>query len=421
MEPVVEEIEITISAEEQVTQELPHPHTTESVEDHGAAAPRGRNVTKGPTDAAELKLLHGKDRSNKLQSLRVTRNAAVKIVVKNTGKLRDACQSVLTLHDQLHELKDGVKDDNLATTTIYTVDNNGHRRDLCGQLDQLVDQYKARCTEVRNAGRQNDPELFKHAAVVGYGACAPSSSFQVFEWEHTKLTAFAAEFKDIYMAMFTNADEGENRLKSKGNQHYKKRPREEDEEDGGHVDRVDKLKRARRSAFETRSRVNEALKRQTIRLFERLESISDMLNWTDISSKNNEQAGLAFDVNKAAQCPGWSELRNLTQHICEKAREIRDECKSTSPEVLAKPAVNVFAISGPCSDFKEYEFHNSVNPYFDTTLGEIFKAMFKNENEHDNKYHKKVGRPRVHQATGGAPNTDGVAEIIVAASSSGHD
>ena len=387
-------------------------------EEQVPSAPRARSAAKTNVDASELVLLHGKDRSNKLQSLRVTRNAAVKIVTKNTKKLRDACQNVLALHDKLHELKDGVRDEVVTLDTLYDRDANASRKSLCNEMDALCDQYKARCIAVRNEGRSQYPELFKHAAVVGYGACAPSSSFQVFEWEHTKLTAFASEFKNIYMAMFTNSTDEENRIKSKGNQHYKKRPREEEDEGGDHMNEMDKVKRARRSAFETRSRVNEALKRQTIRLFERLESIADMLNWTEISSKNNENSIQAFDTEKARNCPNWNELTDLTISICLKACEIRDECKSANPEIIAKPAVNVFATSGPCSDFKEYQFHNSAQPYFEGILTEIFQAMFKNELLNENAYEKKVGRPRVHQPPGGGPSTDGVDNLIHMASSS---
>ena len=253
--------------------------------------PPPRNAPKGPTDAEELILLHGKERSNKLQSLRVTRNAAVKIVKKNTAKLRDACQSVLSLHEELHELKsDTERDEAVILSTIFSTDASPSRQRLCAELDILVETYKSFCVSVRNEARQQYGELFAHAAVVGYGACAPSTSFQTFEWEHTKLTAFAGEFKEIFHAMYSNSSTAENRLKPKGIANVKKRVREDEDLETGtsQVDRLDKLKRARRSAFETRSRVNEALKRQTIRLFERLESIADMLNWSSISSKKHD-------------------------------------------------------------------------------------------------------------------------------------
>ena len=98
--------------------------------------------------------------------------------------------------------------------------------------------------------------------------------------------------------------------------------------------------------------------------------------------------------------------------IVYKCKEIREECRLTNPEILAKPAVSVFAASGPCSDFKQYDFLNSVNPYFDTILCGIFKVMFTNEVESENMYPKKVGRPRVHQSGGAIPGTAGVENLI---------
>ena len=108
--------------------------------------PPPRNAPKGPTDAEELILLHGKERSNKLQSLRVTRNAAVKIVKKNTAKLRDACQSVLSLHEELHELKsDTERDEAVILSTIFSTDASPSRQRLCAELDILVETYKSFC------------------------------------------------------------------------------------------------------------------------------------------------------------------------------------------------------------------------------------------------------------------------------------
>ncbi len=374
-----------------------------------------RNAPKGPTDAAELILLHGKERSNKLQSLRVTRNAAVKIVKKNTAKLREACQSVLSLHEDLGEIKpEDAGDDQMLNSASYQTDANSTRARLCVELDEMVSLYKTYCVSVRNEARAQYGELFRHAAVVGFGACAPSTSYQTFEWEHTKLTAFAAEFKEIFHAMYSNSSTAENRLKPKGLANVKKRSREEEEEmaAGAQVDRVDKLKRARRSAFETRSRVNEALKRQTIRLFERLESIADMLNWSSISSNNHSGRDDAFDLMKAQPMADWAQLQNLTQQIADKCKDLRDECRLSNPEILAKPAVSVFAASGPCSDFKEYNFLNSNNPYFDSLLCSIFKWMFTNEIKEDNSYAKKVGRPRVHQGSGAGQSVAGVENLI---------
>jgi hypothetical protein len=371
--------------------------------------PPPKNAPKGPKDAAELINLHGKDRSNKLQSLRVTRNAAVKILTKNSAKLRKACQQVLDLQDEVNEIKSegmGAADSSNAGPEVeFDPNETQSRQRLVSELRALVEDYKMRCIGVRNQGRIRYPDLFNHSTVLGLGCCAPSASYQTFEWQHTKLRVFAEEFKLIFTAMYSNENENENRIKPKSLSSTKKRSREDVEQEERMInERMDKLKRTRRSAFETRTRVNEALKRQTERLYDRLEAIADMLNWSSLSSETHPCKNMFFDQEKAIECEGWGELREITHNIVAKVNEIRNEWRISTPESLSKPSVLIFAGSAPCSDWKEYDMLNSANKFFEEMLLAIFRSMFINDNLAENAFTKKVGRPRVHAQPGITPN-----------------